>query len=146
MWRVRRGSKLLDRETLLPQKRIQAPDTRREEIKILDSCSRSQIHLWSKSQILRLLALAERLGPKVNPLPPHVDRLGLPARSAVSCNIHCGTAAQEVTARVDFAQLNSPTSPATSGTTSAAVSAPTRTNCTAQAFNSGCLESGQLAE
>ncbi len=145
MCRVRRGSKLLDRERLLPKKRIKAPDTRRGEIKILESCSRSQIHLWSKSQILRLLA-AERLGPKVNALHPHVDRLGLPARSAVSCNIHCGTAAQEVTARVDLAQLNSPTSAATSGTTSAAVSAPTRTNCTAQAFNSGCLESGQLAE
>jgi hypothetical protein len=61
MFRVRRGSKLLARERLLPEKRIQAPDTRRGEIKILDSCSRSQIHLWSKSQILRLLALAERL-------------------------------------------------------------------------------------
>jgi hypothetical protein len=87
MCRVPPGSKLLDRERLLPQKRIQAPDTRGGEIKILDSCSRSQIHLWSKSQILRLLALAERLGPKVNPVPPYVDRLGLPPRSAVSCNI-----------------------------------------------------------
>jgi len=87
MFRVPPDSKLLDRERLLPQKRIQAPDTRRGEIKILDFCSRSQIHLWSKSQILRLLALAERLGPNVNPLPPHVDRLGLAARSAVSCNI-----------------------------------------------------------
>jgi len=45
MFRVRPGSKVLDRERLLPQKRIQAPDTRRGEIKILDSCSRSQIHL-----------------------------------------------------------------------------------------------------
>src|SRR4028119_345451 len=87
MCRVPPGSKLLDRERLFPQKRIQAPDSRRGEIKILDSCSRSQIHLWSKSQILQLLALAERLGPNVNPVPPHVDRLGLPARSAVSCNI-----------------------------------------------------------
>ena len=87
MCRVPPGSKLLDRERLLPQKRIQAPDTRRGESKILDSCSTSQIHLWSKSQILRLLALAERLGPNLNPVPPHVDRLGLATRSAVSCNI-----------------------------------------------------------
>jgi hypothetical protein len=82
MFRVPPGSKLLDRERLLPEKRIQAPDTRRGEIKILDSCSRAQIHLWSKSQILRLLALAERQS-----VPPHVDRLGLLDRSAVSCNI-----------------------------------------------------------
>jgi|GEM_PF-5221592 len=61
MCRVPPGSKLLDRERLLPEKPIQAPDSRRGEIKILDSCSRSQIHLWSKSQILRLLAIAERL-------------------------------------------------------------------------------------
>jgi hypothetical protein len=87
MCRVPPRSKLLDRERLLPQKRIQAPDTRRGEIKILDSCSRAQIHLWSKSQLLRLLALAKRLGPNLNPVPPHVDRLGLPARSPVSCNI-----------------------------------------------------------
>ena len=87
MCRVPPGSKLLDRERLLPEKRIPAPDTRRGESKILDSCSRSQIHLWSKSQILRQQAIAERLGPKVNPLPLHVDRLGLPAGSAVSCNI-----------------------------------------------------------
>ena len=33
------------------QKRTQAPDSCRGEIKILDSCSTSQIHLWSKSQI-----------------------------------------------------------------------------------------------
>ena len=33
------------------QKRRQAPDSCRGEIKILDSCSTSQIHLWSKSQI-----------------------------------------------------------------------------------------------
>ena len=59
MCRVRPGSKLLDRESLLPEKRIEARDTRRGESKILDSCSTSQIHLWSKSQILRPLA-AER--------------------------------------------------------------------------------------
>jgi hypothetical protein len=64
MFRVRRGSKLLDRERLLPEKRIQAPDTRRGEIKILDSCSISQVHLWSKSQILRMLAKAERLAER----------------------------------------------------------------------------------
>jgi hypothetical protein len=33
------------------QKRTQAPDSFRGEIKILDFCSTSQIHLWSKSQI-----------------------------------------------------------------------------------------------
>ncbi|HEY9296468.1 MAG TPA: hypothetical protein VIQ31_08855 [Phormidium sp.] len=33
------------------QKRIQVSDTRGGEAKILDSCSRSQIHLWSKSKI-----------------------------------------------------------------------------------------------
>ncbi|MEG3987038.1 hypothetical protein QUA13_07735 [Microcoleus sp. S28C3] len=33
------------------QKRIQVSDTRGAEAKILDSRSRSQIHLWSKSQI-----------------------------------------------------------------------------------------------
>ncbi|MEG4584063.1 hypothetical protein QUA54_02285 [Microcoleus sp. MOSTC5] len=33
------------------QKRIQVSDTRGAEAKILDSCSSSQIHLWSKSQI-----------------------------------------------------------------------------------------------
>jgi hypothetical protein len=33
------------------QKPIQAPDTRRGEIKILDPSSSSRIHLWSKSKI-----------------------------------------------------------------------------------------------
>ncbi len=33
------------------QKRIQVSDPRGGEAKILDSCSRSQIHLWSKSKI-----------------------------------------------------------------------------------------------
>jgi hypothetical protein len=33
------------------QKRIQVSDTRGGEAKILDSCSSSQIHLWSKSKI-----------------------------------------------------------------------------------------------
>jgi len=33
------------------QKRIQVSDTRGGEAKILDSCSRSQIHLWSKCKI-----------------------------------------------------------------------------------------------
>jgi hypothetical protein len=33
------------------QKRIQVSDTRGGEAKILDFCSRSQIHLWSKSKI-----------------------------------------------------------------------------------------------
>ena len=63
MCRVRPGSKLLDRESLLPEKRIEARDTRRGESRILDSCSTSQIHLWSKSQILRPLA-AERLAER----------------------------------------------------------------------------------
>jgi hypothetical protein len=35
------------------QKRIQVSDTRGGEAKILDSGSNSQIHLWSKSKILR---------------------------------------------------------------------------------------------
>jgi len=36
------------------QKPIQAPDTRRGEIKILDPSSSSPIHLWSKSKISNL--------------------------------------------------------------------------------------------
>jgi hypothetical protein len=58
------------------QKRIQVSDTRGGETKILDSCSRSQIHLWSKCKISnhstasatrRLdLALAERPSPSPN--------------------------------------------------------------------------------
>jgi len=32
------------------QKRIQATDSYRGELKILDSCSRSQIHLWSNTK------------------------------------------------------------------------------------------------
>jgi hypothetical protein len=78
MFRVPPGSKLLDRERLLPEQRIQAPETRRGEIKILDSCSRAQIHLWSKSQILRLLAIAEGLGPNVNPFLPMSIAWGFP--------------------------------------------------------------------
>ncbi len=35
------------------QKRILANNRSRGEAKILDSCSRSEIHLWSKSKILR---------------------------------------------------------------------------------------------
>jgi hypothetical protein len=35
------------------QKRILANNRSRGEAKILDSCSRFQIHLWSKSKILR---------------------------------------------------------------------------------------------
>jgi hypothetical protein len=35
------------------QKRILANNRSRGEAKILDSCSSSQIHLWSKSKILR---------------------------------------------------------------------------------------------
>ena len=38
----------------LAQKRIQVSDTRGREVKILDSCSSSQIHLWSKSKISHL--------------------------------------------------------------------------------------------
>ncbi|MEG4959983.1 MULTISPECIES: hypothetical protein [unclassified Microcoleus] len=41
------------------QKRIQVSDTRGGKAKILDSCSTSQIHLWSinlKSKIVRLSA------------------------------------------------------------------------------------------
>jgi hypothetical protein len=33
------------------QKQIQVSDKSRQQPKILDSCSSSQIHLWSKSQI-----------------------------------------------------------------------------------------------
>jgi hypothetical protein len=41
------------------QKRILANNRSRGEAKILDSCSRSQIHLWSKSKILRRRALLD---------------------------------------------------------------------------------------
>ncbi|AFZ04948.1 hypothetical protein Osc7112_0329 [Oscillatoria nigro-viridis PCC 7112] len=56
------------------QKRIPAPDRSRGEIKIFDPSSTSQIHLWSKSQIVRLMATqltagrtshADRLKPKI---------------------------------------------------------------------------------
>ena len=38
------------------QKRIQVSDRSRQPSKVLDSCSSSQIHLWAKSQIVRLSA------------------------------------------------------------------------------------------
>jgi hypothetical protein len=78
MFRVGRGSKLVDRERLLPQKRIQAPDTRRGEIKILDSCSRAQIHLWSKSQILRRWRSPNVLGRMSTRFLPMSIAWGLP--------------------------------------------------------------------
>jgi hypothetical protein len=41
------------------QKRIQVSDKTRQSPKVLDSCSSSQIPLWSKCQIVRRLAVAE---------------------------------------------------------------------------------------
>jgi hypothetical protein len=41
------------------QKRILANNRSLGEAKILDSCSRSQIHLWSKSKILRRRAILD---------------------------------------------------------------------------------------
>jgi hypothetical protein len=41
------------------QKRIQVSDRTRQSPKVLDCCSSSQIHLWSKCQIVRRLAVAE---------------------------------------------------------------------------------------
>jgi len=48
------------------QKQIPAPDFCRGEIKIFDPSSRAQIHIWSKSQIVRRdrrssIAIADRL-------------------------------------------------------------------------------------
>ena len=41
------------------EKRILVNDRTRQQPKVLDSCSSSQIHLWSKCQIVRRRALAE---------------------------------------------------------------------------------------
>ena len=41
------------------EKRILVNDRTRQPPKVLDSCSSSQIHLWSKCQIVRRRALAE---------------------------------------------------------------------------------------
>jgi hypothetical protein len=48
------------------QKQIQAPDSCRGEIKILDSCSRSQINLWSKSKIVESPRSRPRLKSKIS--------------------------------------------------------------------------------
>ena len=45
-----------------PQKRIQVSDRSRQPPKVLDSCSSSQIHLWSKSKIFRLSAARLSVG------------------------------------------------------------------------------------
>ena len=45
----------------LAEKRILMNDRTHQRPKVLDFCSRSQIHLWSKCQIVRRLGLAEPL-------------------------------------------------------------------------------------
>ena len=45
------GCQMLGSQLDPAQKRIQVSDTRGGQAKILDSCSSSQIHLWSKSKI-----------------------------------------------------------------------------------------------
>ena len=52
------------------QKRIPAPDRSRGEIKIFDPSSTPQIHLWNKSQIVRLSAIQLTPGRT-----SHADRL-----------------------------------------------------------------------
>jgi hypothetical protein len=67
------------------QKRIQVSDSTRQPPKVLDSSSNSQIHLWSKSQIVRRRAILD--GERSPNLWPRLDvspNLSPPSHAPVS--------------------------------------------------------------
>jgi hypothetical protein len=64
------------------QKRIQVSDRTRQPPKVLDSSSSSQIHLWSKCQMVRRRALAEPLSWALLFRPTSRPRLTPPSQTS----------------------------------------------------------------